>query len=294
MSLKRDKNKRKINFKVIATGVVAITLIGIVGISIGSNSGKSPFNSNIILTVSSTLENGVSKGVQFFTGGFSDILNFKSNAKKVTKLEEENEELKKQITELKSELEDTSSLEQLKKSLKFVDEKYIANQVSAKVVSKNDGLWYTSMVVSAGSEDGVKENSLVMNGYGLVGIVTEVSSNYSKVITLLDTTSSVSFKLSRDSNCKGIITTGTGIKNEEVNRNKGFLQGYMLDSDYDVLPGDSVVTSGLGLYPKDIVIGEVTKVTEDKSKSLKYVVVKPNVNFKSIDNVVIVEPRNMN
>ncbi len=47
----------------------------------------------------------------------------------------------------------------------------------------------------------------------------------------------------------------------------------MLDSDYDVLPGDSVVTSGLGLYPKDIVIGEVTKVTEDKSKSLKYVVV---------------------
>ena len=150
------------------------------------------------------------------------------------------------------------------------------------------------MVVSAGSEDGVKENSLVMNGYGLVGIVTEVSSNYSKVITLLDTTSSVSFKLSRDSNCKGIITTGTGIKNEEVNRNKGLLQGYMLDSDYDVLPGDSVVTSGLGLYPKDIVIGEVTKVTEDKSKSLKYVVVKPNVNFKSIDNVVIVEPRNMN
>ena len=280
MSLKRDKNKRKINFKVIATGVVAITLIGIVGISIGSNSGKSPFNSNIILTVSSTLENGVSKGVQFFTGGFSDILNFKSNAKKVTKLEEENEELKKQITELKGELEDTSSLEQLKKSLKFVDEKYIANQVSAKVVSKNDGLWYTSMVVSAGSEDGVKENSLVMNGYGLVGIVTEVSS--------------VSFKLSRDSNCKGIITTGTGIKNEEVNRNKGLLQGYMLDSDYDVLPGDSVVTSGLGLYPKDIVIGEVTKVTEDKSKSLKYVVVKPNVNFKSIDNVVIVEPRNMN
>ena len=156
MSLRRDKNKRKINFKVIATGVVAITLIGIVGISIGSNSGKSPFNSNIILNVSSTLENGVSKGVQFFTGGFSDILNFKSNAKKVTKLEEENEELKKQITELKGELEDTSSLEQLKKSLKFVDEKYIANQVSAKVVSKNDGLWYTSMVVSAGSEDGVK------------------------------------------------------------------------------------------------------------------------------------------
>ena len=68
----------------------------------------------------------------------------------------------------------------------------------------------------------------------------------------------------------------------------------MLESDYHLLPGDSVVTSGLGLYPKDIVIGEVTKVTEDKSKSLKYVVVKPNVNFKSVDNVMIIEPRNIN
>ena len=294
MSLKRDKNKRKINFKVIATGVVAITLIGIVGISIGKNSGNSPFNSNIIMNISSTFENSISSGLSFFGDGFSDILNFKSNAKKVEKLEGENAKLQKQITELKGELEDTTSLEQLKKALNFVDEKYVANQVAAKVISKNDGLWYTNIVMSAGSEDGVKENSLVINGDGLVGIVTEVSSNYSKAITLLDTTSSVSFKLSRDSKSKGIITTGTGIKDEESNREKGLLQGYMLDSDYDVLPGDSVVTSGLGLYPKDIVIGEVTKVTEDKSKSLKYVVVKPNVNFKSVDNVMIIEPRNIN
>ena len=294
MSLRRDKNKRKINFKVIATGVVAITLIGIVSISIGKNSGNSPFNSNIIMNISSTFENSISSGLSFFGDGFSDILNFKSNAKKVEKLEGENAKLQKQITELKGELEDTTSLEQLKKALNFVDEKYVANQVAAKVISKNDGLWYTNIVMSAGSEDGVKENSLVINGDGLVWIVTEVSSNYSKAITLLDTTSSVSFKLSRDSKSKGIITTGTGIKDEESNREKGLLQGYMLDSDYDVLPGDSVVTSGLGLYPKDIVIGEVTKVTEDKSKSLKYVVVKPTVNFKSVDNVMIIEPRNIN
>ena len=294
MSLRRDKNKRKINFKVIATGVVAITLIGIFSISIGKNSGNSPFNSNIIMNISSTFENSISSSLSFFGDGFSDILNFKSNAKKVEKLEGENAKLQKQITELKGELEDTTSLEQLKKALNFVDEKYVANQVAAKVISKNDGLWYTNIVMSAGSEDGVKENSLVINGDGLVGIVTEVSSNYSKAITLLDTTSSVSFKLSRDSKSKGIITTGTGIKDEESNREKGLLQGYMLDSDYDVLPGDSVVTSGLGLYPKDIVIGEVTKVTEDKSKSLKYVVVKPNVNFKSVDNVMIIEPRNIN
>ena len=138
--------------------------------------------------------------------GFSNIVNFKANAEKIEKLEEENKKLEEEITNLKGELETTSSLEQLKKSLNFVDEKYVANQLAAEVVSKNDGLWYTSIVISAGSDDGVKKNSLVMNGDGLVGIVTEVSSSYSKAITLLDTTSSVSFKLSKNSKYKGIIT----------------------------------------------------------------------------------------
>jgi Cell shape-determining protein len=67
----------------------------------------------------------------------------------------------------------------------------------------------------------------------------------------------------------------------------------MFDSNYDVLPGDIVTTSGLGLYPEGIVMGKVEKVIEDKNNSLKYVVVKPNVDFKNIDDVVIVQPRNI-
>lgn len=295
MSLRREKNKRKkINFKVIATTIVAITLIGIVGISIGKNSGNNFLNSNIIINLTSDLQTSVRNGVSFFSDGFSDIANFKSNAKKIKKLEEENKKLEEEVIDLKTELEEVNSLKQLKKSLNFIDEKYVKKQVAAKVISKNDGLWYTSIVISAGKNDDIKKNSLVMNDDGLVGIITEVYSNYSKAITLLDTTSSVSFKISRNSKYKGVITTGLGIKGEESNRDKGLLQGYLLDSDYDVTIGDSVVTSGLGLYPENIAIGEVTKVIEDKSQSLKYVIVKPNANFKNIDNVVIVEPRNIN
>lgn len=295
MSLRREKNKRrKINFKVIATVIVAITLIGIVSISIGKNSGNNFSNSNIIFNLTSNLQSSIRNGVSFFSDGLSDISSFKSNAKKVKQLEEENKQLKEEVIDLKTELEEVNSLKQLKKSLNFIDEKYVKKQVAAKVISKNDGLWYTSIVISAGKNDGIKKNSLVMNNDGLVGIITEVYSNYSKAITLLDTTSSVSFKISRNSKYKGVITTGLGIKGEESSRDKGLLQGYLLDSDYDVTMGDSVVTSGLGLYPENIAIGEVTKVIEDKSQSLKYVIVKPNANFKNIDNVVIVEPRNIN
>ena len=282
-----NKNKKKVNFKVIATGVVAITLIGIVGMSIGRSGGSNPLGANVGMTAISTIGSSINSGFTFIKSGFENVINFQKNAKKAERLQQE-------VIDLQNKLDDVQSLQSLKAALNFVDEKYVAKTLSAKVVSKNDGNWYSSFVVSAGSKDGVKKDSLVMNGNGLVGIVYEVSENYCKVISLLDTKSSVSFKLAKNSEFKGIITYGENIDEKADYRDSGLLQGYMFDSNYDVLPGDVVTTSGLGLFPEGIVIGKVGKVIEDKNNSLKYVIVKPNVDFKNIDDVVIVEPRNIN
>ena len=294
MKFENNKNKKKVNFKVIATGVVALTLIGIVGISIGSNKGSNPIGANMGMNSISTISSTINSGFNFVKGGFENIINFHKNAKKAEALEEENNKLQQEVIDLQNKLDDTQSLESLKSALNFVDEKYVAKTLSAKVVSKNDGNWYTTFVVSAGSKDGVKKDSLVMNGKGLVGVVYEVSNNYCKVVSLLDTKSSVSFKLAKNSEFKGIITYGENIDDEADYRNSGLLQGYMFDLNYNVLPGDVVTTSGLGLFPEGIVIGKVEKVVEDKNNSLKYVIVKPNVDFKNIDDVVVVEPRNIN
>ena len=294
MKFENNKNKKKVNFKVIATGVVAITLIGTVGISIGSNKGSNPIGANMGMNSISTISSTINSGFNFVKGGFENIINFHKNAKKAEALEEENNKLQQEVIDLQNKLDDTQSLESLKSALNFVDEKYVAKTLSAKVVSKNDGNWYTTFVVSAGSKDGVKKDSLVMNGKGLVGVVYEVSNNYCKVVSLLDTKSSVSFKLAKNSEFKGIITYGENIDDEADYRNSGLLQGYMFDLNYNVLPGDVVTTSGLGLFPEGIVIGKVEKVVEDKNNSLKYVIVKPNVDFKNIDDVVVVEPRNIN
>ena len=291
---KNNKNKKKVNFKVIATGVVAITLIGIVAMSIGRTSGSNPTGSNVGMTSISTIGSTINSGFTFVKSGFENIINFQKNAKKAESLEEENNKLQQEVIDLQNKLDDVQSLESLKTALNFVDEKYVAKTLSAKVVSKNDGNWYSSFVVSAGSKDGVKKDSLVMNGDGLVGIVYEVSENYCKVISLLDTKSSVSFKLAKNSEFKGIITYGESVDEKTDYRDNGLLQGYMFDSTYDVLPGDVVTTSGLALFPEGIVIGKVEKVIENKNNSLKYVIVKPNVDFKNIDDVVIVEPRNIN
>ena len=207
--------------------------------------------------------------------------------------EDENEKLKEEVIALNNKLDDVQSLDSLKKALNYIDEKYQAKSISTSVVGKNDGNWYDSFVIGAGRKQGVKDDSIVINGNGLVGIVYEVSDNYSKAISLLDTKSSVSFKLLKDSNLKGVITQNSTLDDKENYKNKGYLYGYMFDSSYNVLPGDVVTTSGLGLYPEGIPIGEVDKVIDDKNKSMKFVVVKPYVNFKNIDDVTIVEPRNI-
>ncbi|HEK9047629.1 TPA: rod shape-determining protein MreC [Clostridioides difficile] len=296
MALRFDKNKnekKRINVKVIATGVVAITLIGIVGISIGKFSSGSPVNLGVASDAITSVGKGINDGFSFIKNGFKDVANFKDNSKKVKKLEEENEKLKKDMIALNAKLDKTESLEELKKTLNFVQEEYKATSISASVVGKNDGNWYESFVIGAGKNSGVKKESIVMNGSGLVGIVYEVSNNYSKAISLLDSKASVSFKLAKDANAKGTITQNTTLDNKDSYNSKGYLQGYMFDSSYNVIQGDIITTSGLGFFPDGIPIGEVEKMVDDKDKSLKYVVVKPYVDFKNINDVVVIEPRNI-
>ncbi len=277
----------------IATGVVAITLIGIVGISIGKFSSGSPVNLGVASDAITSVGKGINDGFSFIKNGFKDVANFKDNSKKIKKLEEENEKLKKDMIALNAKLDKTESLEELKKTLNFVQEEYKATSISASVVGKNDGNWYESFVIGAGKNSGVKKESIVMNGSGLVGIVYEVSNNYSKAISLLDSKASVSFKLAKDANAKGTITQNTTLDNKDSYNSKGYLQGYMFDSSYNVIQGDIITTSGLGFFPDGIPIGEVEKVVDDKDKSLKYVVVKPYVDFKNINDVVVIEPRNI-
>ena len=295
ISLRFDKNKKekKINFKVIATGVVAITLIGIVGISIGRYGGNNPIGDKFVLDIIEPIGKNLNRGFTFLRDNFKDIINYKSNSKKLESLQDENEKLKEEVIALNNKLDDVQSLDSLKKALNYIDEKYQAKSISTSVVGKNDGNWYDSFVIGAGRKQGVKDDSIVINGNGLVGIVYEVSDNYSKAISLLDTKSSVSFKLLKDSNFKGVITQNSTLDDKENYKNKGYLCGYMFDSSYNVLPGDVITTSGLGVYPEGIPIGEVDKVIDDKNKSMKYVVVKPYVNFKNIDDVIIIEPRNI-
>jgi rod shape-determining protein MreC len=60
----------------------------------------------------------------------------------------------------------------------------------------------------------------------------------------------------------------------------------------EVKEGDVIMTSGIGrLYPKEIRIGEVISVQEDKVMVMKNAVVKPYVDFNKLEELFIVSPK---
>ncbi|SHG88220.1 rod shape-determining protein MreC [Tepidibacter thalassicus] len=283
----RSKKKNNSNKEVIVVVLIAITLLVIIGMSIKGNINN--YLTGAILDVASPIQRGINKIFTITSENISGIINYRSNIKKVKLLSKENEELKKKIIDIDLKRDELNSLRDLKKSLNYISENYDKSYISASVVSKNDGNWYTTFTVSAGKKDGVVKNSIVISGEGLVGKIYEVSNNYSKAISLLNNKSAVSFEVLRKGEYTGVISQNLSIDSSE--NFEGYLKGYLFDIKYEVVPGDIIVTSGIGIYPKGIPLGEVEKVIEDKNNLLKYIKVKPYVNFKKIDKVLIIRPR---
>lgn len=139
-----------------------------------------------------------------------------------------------------------------------------------------------SLLISNGSNQGVKHNMAVITAEGLIGKVVDVEEDYS-VVQLLSGDDSkknyVSITLKENKEALGILT-GYDRKNKE------FLFT-SIDEKLDM--GSTIVTSGLGgIYPAGIEIGEITNRTYIQN-GLEYLYnVEPAVDFDSITDVIIV------
>lgn len=292
VTLKLEKdNRKKLSIKTILATIVVVLIVAITASSLSNAGrldaveGKSPISAFYI--VGKHLNNVV-VGVGNF---FEDLVSFRSNSKIVKDLKSENDKLKQKIIDMESDVDKLDSLERLKKSLNYVSTDQRNSLVSASIIGKNNGDWYKSFVIDAGAGDGIKRDSIVINGQGVVGIVYSVSNHYSKAISLIDSRASVSFKLARKNDYKGVVTTSSIVGSADFTNTDKLLQGYLFDPKSDVKKGDLLVTSGLGLYPENIPIGTITSVTYDKNKSMKTIKIRPGVDFKNIDNVSIIPPR---
>jgi rod shape-determining protein MreC len=145
-----------------------------------------------------------------------------------------------------------------------------------------------SIVIAAGSSDGIAVNDPVVDSKGLVGLVTDVTSRTAKVVLLTDQSSAVS-ALDVRSGAAGLIEAGRA-GGDWLNLNR-------VGKDELVRAGDRIVTAGsqrgeLGsLFPRGIPIGAVTSVGQSDTDLFKRIQVRPYVDFGSLDSVIVLVPK---
>ena len=149
--------------------------------------------------------------------------------------------------------------------------------ITSKVVSR-DPYNLDEITILKGSEDGVKTGDIIINEYGLVGIVSSVKKHVSFVKTINHKDTNISVKVGES---YGMLKKDDGKLIIEDIKTK--------DSD---LVGTFVKTSGFTSVPEDILVGEVSSVI-DNGLTLSLVVIPSadlnNLNYCFIRSSVVYE-----
>jgi rod shape-determining protein MreC len=156
--------------------------------------------------------------------------------------------------------------------------------VTAPVIARDPSGVLKTLVIGAGTDQGVRVDQIVLSEQGVVGRVSEAGSNYAKVLLITDSASSVS-ALVQTSRASGIVRGQYG---------DTLVMEWILQSD-PVKSGDVIVTAGLGLgnelrslYPKGLVIGTVVDVTKAEVSAYQRAVVAPAVDLRKLENVLVI------
>jgi rod shape-determining protein MreC len=199
-------------------------------------------------------------------------------------VEEENEELRREIARLQSRqflLERRAREAGALEELVALRQKVEADTVGARVVASPLSPYYRVARMTLDSGDSVARGMPVVAARGLVGRVLRVYGDHADVLFTSDAQSSVDIKVARTGD-RGVLT---GLSRED---------GYAAKIQYlvrgsDIRDGDLIVTSGLGgMFPPGIPVGTVSAVKAGHVGLYREVEVTPTVDLNSLEYVLVI------
>ena len=200
---------------------------------------------------------------------------------------DENERLKQQVDEL---LVENTQLQQEKAELNRLRELYKLDsqydsyeKVGARIISRETGNWYSAFTLDKGEEDGLRVDMNVIADGGLVGRITSIGPNWSKVTSIIANNSNVS--------CKTLSSSDQMIVTGDLESMKENLIRFSLlvDSDDVVKQGDKVVTSHISdKYLPDILVGYIYSMEIDSNHLTKSGYISPAVDFEHLEEVLVI------
>lgn len=150
----------------------------------------------------------------------------------------------------------------------------------ARVINNSLNLVDNYITLNRGSKDGIRPEMGVVDGNGVVGIVYDTSSHYSRVISVLNSKSSISCKIV-GSEYFGYLKWGYG------DSRYAYLKDLPRHAEFNL--GDTVVTSGYStVFPEGIMIGTVDDMA-DSNDGLSYLLkVKLATDFGKVSEVRVI------
>lgn len=150
------------------------------------------------------------------------------------------------------------------------------NRIYSKVMYRDPLEFFDIITIYKGKEEGVKEQSAVLNQDGLLGIVIKTSNHLSKVRLLTNQDTSISVKI-KDS--YGILQAN--------NQKECWIHN--LTKEIEIEIGDKITTSGLTEIPGNILVGTVEEIQKDELGLIQSVKVKKASDLNEIVYVTILQ-----
>ncbi|MFH1477236.1 MAG: rod shape-determining protein MreC [Verrucomicrobiota bacterium] len=150
--------------------------------------------------------------------------------------------------------------------------------IAAEIIVRDVNAWWQTARLNKGLADGIALDMAVITPAGLAGRIIRISRTTSDVLFLVDPACRISARLTR-LDAFGIVR-GQGVSW----RGQAYCRMDFISKAAQVMPGDEVVTSGLGgVYPSELVIGHVEKVRLDPSGLYQSADIAPASNLRSLD-----------
>jgi rod shape-determining protein MreC len=200
-------------------------------------------------------------------------------------VETDNERLKaenrRQVALINDARRQLTRLKQYERLLGFRNTRGVET-VGVRVIGRDASPFVRVLRVRVDQGRGVlRANLPVVTADGLVGKVGRVYGAYSDVMLTVDPKSNVDVVIQR--------TGGRGLLRgiEGTNRYTCRIE-YLLQKE-EVKVGDLVVTSGVaGVFPKDLPVGRISKVTKQTYGLYQEVEVIPTVDFSSLEEMLVI------
>ena len=186
------------------------------------------------------------------TAPVTAAVNILRSARSYTRIYQQNQELRRELQQMKAWKE--AALQREQENARLLDLNNVRldpkfTKITGVVLADSGSPFRQTVLLNVGRRDGIMDGWAAIDGIGLVGRIAGVGERTSRVILLTDTSSRIAVSI--ESNGQRAMIVGDNTSRPPLE---------FLEDPETVRPGDRVVTSGDGgVFPSGLLVGQVTR-----------------------------------